>query len=95
MRRLISRAIGSSREKALAWFSEKQFQLADGSVLNYGEAEQRSAVVAFARSDGVMENYHKVLPELAKHYQSTPLITTVTAARAIRIGIGRRASVAM
>ncbi len=57
------------RKGARLGFSEKQFQLADGSVLNYGEGPNNGPPLLLLHGQMVSwENYHKVLPELAKHY---------------------------
>jgi pimeloyl-ACP methyl ester carboxylesterase len=53
-----------------AGFAEKQIQLQDGTVLNYGESPDNGKTpLLLIHGQGMSwEDYAKVLPELSKHY---------------------------
>jgi pimeloyl-ACP methyl ester carboxylesterase len=53
-----------------AGFTEKQIELADGTVLNYGEGPDKGKTpLLLIHGQGVTwEDYAKVLPELSEHY---------------------------
>lgn len=60
---------GTTKKLARAGFSEKQTELPDGTVLNYGEGPDNGPPLFLIHGQMVSwEDYVKVLPELSKHF---------------------------